>query len=290
MYLCFSIFLVKKQWILIGFGLLLTASLFFFGSTVAVKKTIEIPVASLKTTFSIKSFIDSARQKLPASRVLYLSDLENKVKRGDIITQQIRALNELAIFWKDSVKIFEPYAYYLAESAKLDNSEKSLTFAAQLILAGLRGEQDEGKLNWESEQAIELFEKAIKINPGNDDLKIGLASCYVYGKGRMGGSQQAMKGIQQLLRVVEKDSNNMKAQLVLGAGGLVSGQYDKAIGRLLKVVKAEPRNLEAVAFLADTYAASGDNVNAIKWYLVSKRLANNPQYDKEVDMRMQSLK
>jgi tetratricopeptide (TPR) repeat protein len=82
----------------------------------------------------------------------------------------------------------------------------------------------------------------------------------------------------------------MKAQFVLGVGGAVSGQYDKAIDRLNKVVNAQPNNLEAIAFLADTYAAKGDKAEAIKWYNISKRLANNAAYSKEVDERLKQLK
>ena len=172
----------------------------------------------------------------------------------------------------------------------MDNSEKNLTFAAQLILDNLRGEQDEAKLNWKTEQAVGLFEQALQLNPENADLKIGLGSCYIYGKGRTGKPEETMKGIQQLLSVVRKDSANMKAQLVLGVGGYLSGQYDKAIDRLQKVVTAEPGNIEAIAFMADAYAAKGDKTEAIKWYQVLKRVANNRQYDLEVDERIKQLK
>ena len=172
----------------------------------------------------------------------------------------------------------------------MENSEKNLTFAAQLILNNLRAETDEAKLNWKAEQAIALFEKAIELNPSNDDLQVGLGSSYVFGKGRAGQSDQTMKGIQILLSVVRKDSNNMKAQMMLGIGGSISGQYDKAVERLLKVVKAQPDNLEAIAFLADTYAAKGDKAEAIKWYTISKRLANDQHYTQEVDERIRQLK
>ena len=171
----------------------------------------------------------------------------------------------------------------------MDNSEKNLTFAAQQFLTLLRDEHDEAMLTWESDEAIQLFQEAIKLNPNNEDLKIGLGSSYVFGKGRNGDPQQTMKGIQELLGVVRRDSTNMKAQLVLGIGGYVSGQYDKAISRLTKVIIAQPDNLEAIAFLADTYAAQGNKVDAIKWYNVSKRLANNPEYSKEVDNRIKLL-
>jgi Flp pilus assembly protein TadD len=105
-----------------------------------------------------------------------------------------------------------------------------------------------------------------------------------------GDAQETMKGIQQLLQVVRNDSMNMQAQLVLGIGGVISNQYDKAIDRLQLVIKNQPENLEAVSWLADAYAGKGDKVNALKWYEISKRMVNNPLYSKEVDERIKMLK
>jgi tetratricopeptide (TPR) repeat protein len=279
----------KKQLIIAIAGLALVVLLFIFGNTVAPKSKVEAPVAKAVKSFDILQFIGEEKKHLSASQLINLSKLENSVTRGDVNSQLITANTQLANFWKDSVKSFEPYAYYLSEAAKLDKSEKNLTFAAQLILDNLRAEQDEPKLNWKTAQAVALFEKAIELNPTNDDLKVGLGSCYIFGKGRVGGPEETMKGIQQLLSVVRKDSNNMKAQMMLGVGGYVSGQYDKAIERLQKVIKAQPGNIEAIAFLADAYAAKGDKAEAIKWYTISKRLVNDPHYSQEVDERIKSL-
>jgi len=282
---------VKKQFILAGTGLLVVALLFLFGRTTEPKKPMEagMPAQAAKT-FDVQQFISKAKASLTPTQSIYLSKLENGISRGDVPAQQVVAFQGLAAFWKDSMRMFEPYAFYISEAAKLDNSEKNLTFAAQLFLENLRGESDEAKLNWETTEAIGLFEKAIQLNPTNDDLRIGLGSCYVYGKGRSGDPQATMKGIQELLSVVRKDSNNMKAQMVLGIGGYVSGQYDKAIDRLKKVISKEPNNMEAIAFLADTYAAKGDKEEAVKWYTLSKKLANNPHYTEEVDRRINQLK
>ncbi len=281
---------MKKQLLITLGGLILVSCLFYFGKIVAPKSKTEKVTPVAVTQFNIIKFIESKKEQLSPAQSITLSKLENSVKRGDVASQLSIANTQLSNFWKDSIHLFEPYAFYLAEAAKLDKSEKNLTFAAQLILENLRGESDEVKLNWKTELAIALFEKAIEISPDNDDLKIGLGSCYVFGKGRFGGPTETMKGIQQLLAVVRKDSSNMKAQFVLGVGGYVSGQYDKAIDRLLKVIKAEPDNLEAIAFLADTYAAKGEKNEAVKWYTISKRMAKNPQYSKEVDERIKQLR
>ena len=282
--------MVNKKLLLATTGLVLVAILFFFGRTVAKKSTTaSTPALNTVATFNISRFIDQEKQKFTTSQALTLGKLENSVTRGDVLNQQIEANKQLANFWKDSIHSFEPYVYYLSQAVKLENSEKNLTFAAQLILDNLRGEQDMGKLDWETAQAVALFEQAIKLNPESDDLKIGLGSCYIYGNGRTGKPEETMKGIQQILAVVRKDSSNMKAQLVLGVGGYVSGQYDRAIDRLTKVIKAEPGNLEAIEFLALTYANKGNKAEAIKWYQIMKRIANNPDYDKEIDNRIKAL-
>jgi tetratricopeptide (TPR) repeat protein len=277
---------LKKQIILVATGILLVVALFFLGKTVSDTKPVATMPAQKTQGFDIEKFISKEKNNLTITQLNFLSQIEDSTASS---TNKISAYNSLAAFWKDSIHLFEPFAYYTEAASKLDNSEKSLTFAAQIFLEGLRGEDDLAKVEWESGEAISLYEKALALNPENDDLKIELASCYIYGKGRSGDPQETMKGIQQLLSVVRKDSTNMKAQMVLGVGGYVSGQYDKAITRLKKVVTAQPDNFEATAFLADTYAAQGNKEEAIKWYNVSKRLSNNPDYNNEVDKRINTL-
>ncbi len=283
---------MKKQFILAIVGFILVSILFFFGRTTPKKK--EDTAAQVNNNpqkiFDVQQFIVQEKAKLTPDRIVLLSKLENSITRGDVLTQQIKANESLANFWKDSVKLFEPYAFYTSLASKLVNSEKNLTFAARIFLDNLRGEKDGAKLGWQTNEAIDLFERAIKLNPNNDDLRIGLGSAYIFGKGRNGNPAETMQGILELVNVVKKDSTNMKAQLMVGVGGLVSGQYDKAVVRLLKVVIAQPQNAEAVAYLADAYAGKGNKAEAIKWYTVSKRLINDPHYTEEVDARIKTLR
>ena len=62
-----------------------------------------------------------------------------------------------------------------------------------------------------------------------------------------------MEGIQRILEVANRDSSNMYAQFMLGYGGILTDQYDKAIGRLKRVIVAEPDNSEAIFLLAEAY-------------------------------------
>ena len=279
-----------KRIILAGAGVVLLFALLIFGKTETKKAEVQPTAQTAVPAFDIQTAISQEKQKLSPVQLLYVTNIENSISRGDVKKQSENQYSNLANFWKDSVASFVPYAYYLSEAAKLDNSEKNLTFAARLILENMRRETKADLKVWEAKTAATLFEKALQLNPENDDLKVGLGSCYVYGEGMVGDAQQTMKGIQQLLQVVKKDSNNMQAQLVLGIGAVISNQNDKAIERLKKVVAFDAHNLEAVSWLADAYAAEGDKQNAIKWYEQSKHLVNNPAYSKEVDERIKTLK
>jgi tetratricopeptide (TPR) repeat protein len=281
---------LNKRIILAGAGVVLVFVLFLFGKTATTKKEMPPMAKAATPTFNIKDTLNADKQQLSAIQMLYVSKIENDITRGDLKHQGVNQYTNLANFWKDSAGKFVPYAYYLSEAAKLDNSEKKLTFAARLILENMKREDDPAQKVWEAQTAASLFEKALKLDPDNNDLKVGLGSCYVYGEGMIGNPQQTMKGIQQLLEVVRKDSNNMQAQLVLGIGGVISNQYNKAIERLKKVVDFDPHNLEAVSWLADAYAAAGDKQNAIKWYEQSEHLVNNPAFTKEIDERIKVLK
>ena len=284
----FLLFTLIKRIILAAAGLVFLLALFLFGKTTTTKPDIAAPEQTLPV-FDISAFIAKEKQQLTPSQLIHISKIENSISRGDVKNQSQNQLYQLADFWKDSVKLFPPYAYYLSEAAKLDNSEKNLTFAARLILENMRREDSVGLKSWEAETAASLFERALKLDPENANLKVGLGSCYVYGQGMIGDPQQTMKGIQQLLEVVHKDSNNMQAQMVLGIGAVISRQFDKAIERLNKVVAFDPNNLEAVSWLADAYAGAGDKKNAVRWYEQSKRLVNNPAFSKEVDERIKAL-
>ena len=280
---------MKQQLILSAAALALLASLFIFGKIESQKSSFPHSEEHIASSFNISDSIQKIKAKLTSSQLLYLTNLENSIKRGDVKMQAQKSYLQIAGFWKDSANSFLPYAYYISEASKLENSEKSLTFAARLILDSMRRQDNDLVKGWESETAVVLFEKAIELNPENEDLKVDLGSCYVYGKGMSGNANETMKGIQQLLKVVSKDSNNMKAQMVLGIGGVISRQYDKAITRLNKVVAAQKENLEAISWLADAYAESGDKTNALKWYEYSKKLVNNPEYSKEVEARIKAL-
>ncbi|MDB5193195.1 MAG: tetratricopeptide repeat protein [Segetibacter sp.] len=278
----------KQQLLLVGSGFLLLVSLFFFGKTVPEKKpeTVAANTPHEEKKINSEQLIRHAKERLDPRQVQKVTSIENIVIRGDIKNQQLSAFRQLASFWGDSIRLFEPYAYYTAEAAKLENSEKSLTFAAHLFLTNLKTESEHAMQDWLASNAKVLFEQALQINPANDSSRIGLGACYIFGH----ISDNPMEGIAPIRKIVEKDPNNLFGQFILGLGGIKSGQFDKAIERFLIVTSKDPNNLEAALNLAEAYDRKGDKANAIKWYTVVKDKVPNPDAKKELDARIKALK
>ena len=273
--------------ILIGSGVILFCLAYFFGRTIPPKdKTTPVAAVPAAGQLDIETILAASRQKLTPSQQAHVSQLEAAVVRGDVKDQQIKVFRQLAAFWRDSAHLLLPYAYYTANAAKLENSQKNLTFAAQFYLDGIRRQEEPALKRWMAVEAKELFEKALQLDPANDSLKVGLGSCYLFG----GISDNPMQGIQMIREVADRDPHNMYAQFMLGMGGIVSGQLDKAIERLTKVAEHEPDNLEAILMLADVCERKGDKINAIKWYTAGKKLINDPVIVKDIDERINLLK
>jgi tetratricopeptide (TPR) repeat protein len=283
----------RPQLILAGTGLFLLIIIYFFGQTTPPKRenaslTQNSPAPAAKK-ITDDDVLQAYKAKLTPFQLSVVNSLEHSVVRGDVKNQQDHAYRQLSDFWKDSVRDgFLAYAYYTGESAKLENSEKRLTFAAQLFLDNLRAQDDAGLRNWMADHAKQLFERSLQLDPGDDSARIGLGACYMFG-GSADNPQEVMQGIQQVLEVARRDSTNMYAEFMLGLGGEISGQFDKAIERLTKVVHHQPDNVEAMLTLADINEKKGDKKEAIKWYENAKRLIGDDKFIKEIDDRIKLL-
>jgi len=289
----------KPQWITIGLALSLVGVIFIFGRTVPTKKIVapaspEEVNSSPGTQAGISkdTILAMAKMQLSPDQAARLSKLENSlsdrqsgISPGDLKEQQIHVYHQLSRFWSDSAHIFEPFAWYEAEAARLENSGKTLTFAARLFLDNLQNDEVAQRRQWKALQAKDLFERALKINPDDDSAKVGLGACYLFGS----ISATPMEGILKIREVVGKDSTNIYAQMMLVQGSLLSGQYDKAIDRLQMVIRIEPANAEAILRLADLYDRTGEKARAVEWYRKSLEYVKRPEARVEIDKRIKEL-
>jgi tetratricopeptide (TPR) repeat protein len=280
----------KPQWITLATALFLVAILYIFGRIVPEKKANTARRSEVADNgVSIDSILSNAKKRLDATQIVRLTALENSVARGNVNEQKLKIYHQLAHFWADTGQIFEPYAWYEAEAARLENSEKSLTFAAHLFLQNMRGENDQSLRAWKALEAKDLFERSLKINPQNDSSIVGLGACYIFGD--IGSTP--MEGILKVRAVADKDSSNIFAQEVLGHGSMYSGQYDKAITRFETVYRLSKNNedtkLEACLMLAEAFERKADRTSAIDWYKRSLTLIRNQEVKEEVNKRIDEL-
>ncbi|HYO21383.1 MAG TPA: tetratricopeptide repeat protein [Flavisolibacter sp.] len=287
----------KPQWITLSIAVLLVIGLFaatqgnLFGEK---KRTLVKPAAAGNETHdhgvSTDSILYYAKKNLPQAQVARLTFLENSIEGVHAGEQKLHLMHRLAKYWSDSARAFTPmawypYAYYTGEAARLENSEKSLSFAAHLFLAALSREQSHQVKDWEAEQAKDLFERSLKLNPKNDSAKVGLGATILYS-----GHGAPMTGITMIREVAERDPKNVFAQLTLGEASLMSGQLEKAIERFKTVVQQQPDNLQAAVMLADTYEKMEKKEEAIGAYLKALPHITIPEMKKEVEKRISDLK
>ena len=156
----------KPQWITLTLAIFLVLGLFAAtqGQLFGEKKAKTSPAKSTphateeEAELTTDSILYYAKKSLPQAQVTRLAQLENSISRGDVAEQKLHLMHQLARFWADSARAFTamawyPYAYYTAEASRLENSEKSLSFAARLFLEALSREEDHRVKHWEAAQA-----------------------------------------------------------------------------------------------------------------------------------------
>jgi len=279
--------LKKPQIIVVFIGLLLLSVLYFLVPKSKKPSTTVNSQLTANEEISAKSIVDGAKLNLNADQKIALLSIENQLVNSKTTTDSIKAYKKLIQYWADSANRLEPYLYYTYSAALLENTEKSLTFAAQLLVNNLTTPDAPPALQkWMAMNAKVLLEKALVINPINDTSKINLGACYLFGN----ISDNPMQGILKVKEVVDKNPKNTYGQLILALGGKKSGQYEKAIERFLIILELEPNNMEAMVNLAECYELTNQKNSAILWYTKLREKINIPAAKQAVTKRIQELK
>jgi tetratricopeptide (TPR) repeat protein len=120
-----------------------------------------------------------------------------------------------------------------------DSSVKNLLVLGALSRNALGQEwvkSDESAYGRFANLAITSLERAEKLTPQDEDVKIELGLSYV--ESRM--QENSMKGIFKLREVLEINPRNAEAAYQLGLLSMDTGQFDKAEARFRSVLEIEP--------------------------------------------------
>ena len=277
----------KPQLILILSGILLFSVLYFFTPRFTAKEATAPNQSAENQVVTTESILNTAKLALSESQKISLLSIENQLIKANNAQDSLKSYKALTRFWADSAQKLAPYLYFSYSAALLENSEKSLTFAAQLLVDNLlTPDAPPALLPWIAGNAKVLLEKALVINPKNDSAKINLGACYLFGN----LSDNPMQGITKIKEVVDIDSTNTYGQFILALGGKKSGQYDKAIERFLTVIKIQPNHIEAMIHLAECYELTDQKALAIEWYTKVSNSVNIPEAKEAISKRIKELK
>lgn len=226
----------------------------------------------------------AARKALPEHAAGELAAAEQQLNAIKDSAAMPGALEAIAKIWQEH-KQLPVAAYYYAEAAKLENSEKKLNFAGQFFLDLMHQQGASPSVQlWEAQQAVAVLSRSLEINPDNDTATLALASGYIEGTG------ETMQGVQLLLGITRKRPDHIPANLILGRLAVQSGQFDKAIGRFETVLRQEPQNTEALYFMAEAYKGKGNKQKAIELFEQCKSIINNPDFSRDIDAYINTFK
>jgi len=281
------------HYITLAIAIALIALLYWGGKTVPpAKKTgaITAPAAGAMAQgpntmmpASFDSILTASRKQLPKTVVDSVNTIENELTAIRDSSRMASVFLRLSGVWERN-KVLTVAAYYGSKAAKLENSEKKLTFAGQNFLELMENESSPSVQLWEAKEAVSCLEQSLQINPDNEDTKLALATGYIEGTG------EPMRGVQILLAITREKPDDVAANMLLGKMSIQSAQFDKAIGRFETILKTEPENKETLYFLAQAYEGTGNKKKAIELLEKCKELVNNPEFSKEIDKHINSLK
>mgnify|MGYP003346458100 CR=1 FL=1 len=279
---------MKRPQIIVSIiGLFLVGALYFYAPRFKKSESAENKSSVDNQLVTNKSVIESAKTSLSASQKITLLSIENQLDKSKSTEDSIHFTRKLIQFWADSAQKIAPYLYYTYLDALLENTEKSLTFAAQQLITNVINPEAPLTLQkWMAGNARVLLEKALIINPKNDSAQINLGACYLFGN----ISDNPMQGIMKIKSVLDKDSLNVYGQYMLALGGKKSGQYDKAIDRFTKVIQLAPNHVEAMVHLAECYELNNQKNKAIEWYTHIRDIIDNQDAQKALNKKIQELK
>lgn len=232
---------------------------------------------------SFDSILTASAKQLPKTAADSVKSIENELVAIRDSSRMATVFTRLSRIWQRNGQL-QVSAYYMAKGAKLENSQKNLTFAAQFFLQLMEHEESPAMQHWEANEAIACLERVLKTDPANEEAQLAMATAYIEGGG------EPMKGVMMLREIVKEKPDDIPANTLLGRMSIQSGQFDKAIGRFETVLKKEPENKEALYFMAQAYEGKGDKKTAIEYLEKCKKVVNNPAFSRDIDQYINSLK
>ena len=236
------------------------------------------PAAPTVTVATVSAPAKAAIGDALADKINKLEAQLKTASAGDKLALQ----KQLAASW-DDVNQPAPAAFYYQAVAQTENKVQDWLSAGERFNDAFKTSQDTTMQPAFITNAVDAFQKALKLKPESLEGKTGLGVAYV------NGGASPMQGIALLLEVVKQDPKNLDANLNLGMFSMKSGQYEKAIDRFKTVIAVKP-GFEPYYYLAQAYTQIGKKTEAIAAYQKCKEMMPDPAFGTRIDQYIKELK
>lgn len=230
--------------------------------------------------FDYDYFVKNSKDSLKPETKLRIDSLE-QIAQNDTGNYQANML--LARIWGDEGQSLIS-ANYLFEIASHLGDARSYKNAGFKYYEYVALSNDSVSQMYAVRKAIAALEKVVAIDGNDLEAKNIIARCYIQ------NDLDVMRGVQTLLDIVKRDSNNTPAVGALGELAMRSGQWEKARQRFEKLTRLEPLNSEAYFYLGEAYASLTMKKQAIMAYETSKSLLKDEASKQEIEKIIQALK
>ncbi|MCX8080213.1 MAG: hypothetical protein N3F09_03140 [Bacteroidia bacterium] len=174
-------------------------------------------------------------------------------------------------------------AYEWAQHALITKADTSWSNAGKwFVRMAMLESINEEKKNFYN-LALEAFDKALELNPGNKEHLMDKGTVLVE------SGLNPMEGIGMLKKLEANDSNNVELLVRLARFSMQSGQTEKAIQRLTKAINIDSMRLDAHLYLADAYRQNQNIPNSLKHLKFFAARTLNPEEKKAAEEFIREL-
>ncbi len=228
--------MTKLQFTVVGVGIALVFILYFGFDTKSPAQQKEIQSRELAgTKIEISSIEEAAKKSLTAEHLKEIEGLQQMSDNPNLeVNEQLAIWKELSGAWYDA-RQYLISGHYAEQIAEANPSGETWGIAGTTYLPGIHAE-DAMIAEASYAACIRALENAISLEPDSVKHRINLA--IVYAEKPL--PEDPMKGIQMLLRLNERNPENIVVLNTLARLAIKTGQFDKAKTRLQKALSIKP--------------------------------------------------
>ena len=178
---------------------------------------------------------------------------------------------------------FDSAAWYAEEASAFFNDALHWRKVADNYYQAYTLAVDAGRQADFAGKAQAFYQKVLKADPGNLDVKTKLAMTYVT-------SANPMQGIAMLREVLSANPKHEPALFNMGVLSIQSRQYDRAVERLEELIEVNPDHLQGHLLLGVALMNTGDKERARHQFEKVKQMDNDPAVQATADSYLRDLK